>query len=124
MNPALASELDTTRSIFASVNHPFPNVPGAVEDVILNVTELAGIAVSDDLTALWRLMDGSNQEKIFAVISDVPTPVNFLSTTRAVYFWQLMANLDEGNLFFRTGSVPRYPHSARSVRASPVASFC
>lgn len=98
MSPALAAALDQTRSIFASVNHPFPTVPGASESAIRAITDATGIHVGDDLAALWRLMDGSNQEKVFAVVSDVPTPVNFLSTDRAIEFWKNSLDLDDEEL--------------------------
>ncbi len=95
MRPLLAAELDRLRAIFASVECPFPQTPGATDEQIQALEAATGLAIDRDLADLWRLMNGTGQETVFAVRSDEETPLVFLSTEGAAEFWSWSEEPDD-----------------------------
>ena len=117
MSPALTTELERTRALFASVGRPFPNGPGATPEQVRQLEQTTGIAVGPDLAALWSVMDGAGGEKVFAVRSDEVTSVNFLSTDRAAQFWRVSE--DEAGASLPEQDPPRDSRIAHAAWTHP-----
>ena len=114
MTDALAAELARTRAVFDSVEHPFPEQTGATEAELQRVEDETGITLAGDLADLYRLMDGSDYEKVLAVRSDELTALNFSSLADALSLWRATSEIAEAERELDREAVPdgRIRHAA------------
>lgn len=87
MNDRLRQELERLKSLFASVDRPFPQVQRATDADLLQVYKITGIKLEGDIVDFYKYMNGSEREQIFAVFSDEATPCQFNSLASALEYW-------------------------------------
>ena len=58
MNSDLQKELERLKLLFASVDRPFPEVEGVIDDALEQVHELTGIKLAGDILSFYKYMDG------------------------------------------------------------------
>jgi cell wall assembly regulator SMI1 len=120
MNDLLIQEFDQLQELFHSANRPFPKNDGATDVDLKRVYQKTGINFTGGIVDFYKLLNGSDQEHIFAVFSDEPTACKFNSIETALFAWgAVRPNVDAYYLKMQSAWNGYVQDPPRDIRIKP-----